>query len=130
VAALGETLTEPDAAVPVVVTVTVADADFVASACEVAVTFTCGGFGTVAGAVYMPELVIVPPDAPPATLQVTAVFDAPVTVAVNCSVFPMPTLVAGGATETSTVGVLFDVAAQPDNKTDMQPRAIRTEQRM
>ena len=30
--------------------VTVALADFVVSACEVAVTVTCGGFGTVAGA--------------------------------------------------------------------------------
>jgi hypothetical protein len=32
-------------------TVTVADADLVASACAVAVTVTVGGFGTVAGAV-------------------------------------------------------------------------------
>src|ERR1700687_5847021 len=48
VAALGDTLTELEEAV---VTVTVADVDFVESACEVAVTVTCGGFGTVAGAV-------------------------------------------------------------------------------
>jgi hypothetical protein len=49
VAAVGATVTEP--ATAAVVTVTVADADFVVSAWEVAVTVTCGGLGTVAGAV-------------------------------------------------------------------------------
>jgi hypothetical protein len=39
-----------ETAIPVT-TVTVAVADFVESACEVAVTLTVGGFGTVAGAV-------------------------------------------------------------------------------
>src|SRR4029077_18021137 len=66
VAALGTTLTEVD--IPDV-TITVAGEDFVESACEVAVTVTCAGFGTVAGAVYSPELEMVPLAAPPATLQ-------------------------------------------------------------
>jgi hypothetical protein len=48
-AAFGATLTEPEDVA--VVTVTVADPDFVLSAWEVAVTVTCEGFGTVAGAV-------------------------------------------------------------------------------
>jgi hypothetical protein len=49
VAALGDTIREPVALA--VVIVTVADADFVLSACEVAVTVACGGFGIVVGAV-------------------------------------------------------------------------------
>jgi hypothetical protein len=48
-AALGETLTVLEATAGA--TVTVAAPDFVLSACELAVTVTCGGFGTVAGAV-------------------------------------------------------------------------------
>jgi hypothetical protein len=48
-AAAGVTLTEAEATAAVVVTV--ADPDFVLSACDVAVTVTCGGLGTVAGAV-------------------------------------------------------------------------------
>jgi len=48
-AALGDTLTELEEAA--VVTVTVAEPDFVLSACKAAFTVTCGGFGTVADAV-------------------------------------------------------------------------------
>jgi len=47
--ALGETLTV--LATAAVVTVSVAEPVLVLSFCEVAVTVTCGGFGTVAGAV-------------------------------------------------------------------------------
>jgi hypothetical protein len=47
--ALGDTLTE--LATAAVVTVTVAEPVFELSFCEVAVTVTCGGFGTVVGAV-------------------------------------------------------------------------------
>jgi len=119
VAALGATLTEVDIQD---VTVTVAGDDFVESACEVAVTVTCAGFGTVAGAVYSPALEIVPLAAPPATLQVTAVFDVPVTVALNCCVLPTGTLAAVGATEMVTMAVLLDVPAQPASKTAAQPR--------
>ena len=124
---------ELEAAAALVVTVTVADADFVASACAVAVTFTCEAFGAVAGAVYKPEFVMAPSDAPPATLQVTMLFDVPVTVPVNCCVFPMATLAVVGTTETETgtAAVLSDLAAQPhQRKTERQPTAPRTERRM
>jgi hypothetical protein len=73
------------------VTVTLADADFVMSACDTAVTVTVAGLGTAEGAVYSPEEVIVPtvefPPVTPFTCQVTAVLEVPVTVAVNCCVF-------------------------------------------
>jgi hypothetical protein len=65
-----------------VVTVTVADADFVVSAILVAFTVYVPA---LLGAVYNPELVTVPPVA----LQVTAVFVLPVTAAVNCWVLPV-----------------------------------------
>jgi hypothetical protein len=59
----------------------------VESAAETAVTVTTAGEGTVIGAVYMPVLEIMPtvalPPATPLTLQFTAVFEDPVTVAVN-----------------------------------------------
>ena len=68
--------------------VTVAEADFVESATEVAVTFTCAGLGTVAGAVYDPLDDTVPhavPEHPaPFTVQVTAVLDVFTTDAENC----------------------------------------------
>jgi hypothetical protein len=68
--------------------VTVSEADFVLSAFDVAVTVTCAGLGTVAGAVKRPLEEIVPqllPEQPlPLTLQVTAVFEVPPTDAVNC----------------------------------------------
>lgn len=73
--------------------VTDADADFVVSACEVTMTLTFAGLGTVAGAVYRPVLVTVPQADPvqpaPATDHVTPVFDVFVTVAVNCCVLPV-----------------------------------------
>src|SRR6266446_4662078 len=110
-------------------TVTDADADFVASACAVAVTVTCAGFGTVAGAVYSPLLEMVPLEAPPAMLHVTAVFDVPVTVAVNCCVLPAATLTAIGATEIVAV-VLLDVPAQPENRTAAQAKLRNKRRRM
>jgi len=64
----------------------------VVSAWETAVTVTVAGFGTVLGAVYKPPVVIVPtvafPPATPFTCQFTAIFVVPVTVAVNCCVWP------------------------------------------
>ena len=92
VAELGLTATTP---VVCDVTVTVAEADFVGSATDVAVTVTFGMAGTVAGAVYVegaPPAVlagaIVPHPgehaAPPCErVQVTFVLLVPVTVAVN-----------------------------------------------
>jgi hypothetical protein len=65
-----------------------AEDDFVESATEVAVTVARAGLGTVAGAVYRPEEVIVPQEPEtqpiPVTVQLTLVFELPVTDAVNC----------------------------------------------
>ena len=62
---------------------------------------TLAGLGTVAGAVYKPELEIVPkvafPPATPFTLQLAAVFDEPITVAVNFLVVEMGTAALAGA---------------------------------
>lgn len=69
-------------------TVTVAVADLVGSATEVAVTAKNGGVGGTGGAVYNPEVLIVPHVVPaqpaPVIVQFTDVFAEPVTVAVNC----------------------------------------------
>ena len=83
----GDTVTETGGR-----TVTEAVADFVGSATEVAVTNTCGGLGTVDGAVYSPLAdmfpQLAPEQPPPAMLHNTAVFIVPVTVAVNCLCVP------------------------------------------
>jgi hypothetical protein len=67
---------------------TEAEADFVESATEVAVTVARAGLGIVAGAVYNPVEVIVPHDPAtqpiPETDHVTPVLELPVTFAVNC----------------------------------------------
>jgi hypothetical protein len=68
--------------------VRVADADLVGSATLVTVTVTVTVDGTLAGARYTPLFEIVPQDAPvqaePLSNQVTAAFEFPVTVPVNC----------------------------------------------
>src|SRR5882757_4772451 len=93
------------------VTVTWAEADFVASAWDTAVTVTVAGFGTTAGAVYRPALDIVPtvglPPVTPLTCQVTAVLLVFCTVAANCCVPPAPTVADTGeiVTLTTTGGV-------------------------
>jgi hypothetical protein len=81
-------------------TVTVAEPDLVGSACEVAITVTFAGFGTIAGAVYTPADEIVPLLAPPLTLQVTAVFVVRVTVAVKVNVLLTATVLCGALTVT------------------------------
>jgi len=67
---------------------TVAEADFVGAATEVAVTVACAGLGMTTGAVYKPPEVIVPQAVPPHpapdTVQFTAPFELPVTTAENC----------------------------------------------
>jgi hypothetical protein len=86
--------------------------------------------GTAAGAVYCPALEMVPFEAPPATFQVTAVFDVPLTVAVNGCVLPTFTLAVAGATEIVMAGLLLvDVLAQPRNKTHTQLRAVKKDAR-
>src|SRR5436190_1971488 len=98
------------------VMVTCAEADFVGSAWDTAVTVTMAGFGTTAGAVYRPELDIVPtvalPPVTPLTCQVTAVLLVFCTVAVNCCVPPAPTVADTGeiVTRTTAVGVMVTCA--------------------
>lgn len=69
---------------------------------------TLFGFGRLAGAVYMPEELIVPlAELPPATLltcQVTDWLDVPLTLAVNDRVPPIRTFAEPGETETLTPG--------------------------
>lgn len=129
-AVLGDTLTvlAPVAAV----TVTLADPNFVESACETAVTLTVAGFGTAAGAVYIPPLEMVPLEAPPLTLQVTAVFDVPVTVAVNCCALPVATVAVAGTTETAIVvlGVWLAVPAQPHSAKPAKPKTSKERRRI
>src|SRR2546423_886466 len=116
VADTGEIVTRTTA---VGVMVTCAEADFVGSACDTAVTVTVAGFGTTAGAVYRPELDIVPtvalPPVTPLTCQVTAVLLVFSTVAVNCCVPPAPTVADTGEIVTRTgMGVrVVDAPAQP-----------------
>ena len=65
----------------------------------------------VLGAVYKPELEMVPPVA----LQVTAVFVVPLTVAVNCCIVPVCTEVELGLTATMTgAGALTVTVAEAD----------------
>jgi|SRR5271157_464630 len=102
-AVVGETCTTTGGKI-----VTVTDADLVVSAFAVAVTVTCAGFGTAAGAVNRPLDEIAPQVAPeqptPLRLHVTAVFVVPVTVAVNCCVFPATTCAVIGEMLTTTGG--------------------------
>src|SRR6266513_2927619 len=101
------------------VMVTCAEADFVGSAWDTAATVTMAGFGTTAGAVYRPELDIVPtvalPPVTPLTCQVTAVLLVFSTVAVNCCVPPAPTVADTGeiVTRTTAAGVMV-TCAEPD----------------
>jgi hypothetical protein len=90
--------------------VTTAEADFVESACATAVTVTVAGVGMADGAVYRPNVEIVPtvafPPATPFTCQVTAVFVAFVTVALNCWVSVVVTVGVVGVTVTATAGIV------------------------
>jgi len=90
------------------VIVSVAEAERVESANDMAVTLTVAGDGNVAGAVYTPAVEIVPTVAlPPAivlTCQVTCVLSVSPTVAVKDCVLPLPAcrLPLAGDTETVT----------------------------
>jgi hypothetical protein len=67
---------------------------------------TVAGFGKSLGAVKSPALDMVPtielPPGTPLTLQVTTIFDVPVTVAVSCCVLPSNTLEIDDETITVT----------------------------
>lgn len=71
-------------------------------------TVTVGGEGGIAGAVYTPEEETIPnvelPPAMPFTVQATAVFEVPVTVAVNCWIWPTWTEAIVGVIDTDTTG--------------------------
>ena len=83
---------------------------------------TFDGEGKDCGAVYRPEEEIVPvtefPPATPLTLQFTALELAPVTVAVNCCVWPSGMDAVAGCTVTVTFGGGFTeeefVSPQPE----------------
>ena len=68
--------------------VIVAEADCEASICAEAFTVMVAGDGMAGGAVYKPLVLILPQADPmqpdPLTLQLTAVFELPVTIASNC----------------------------------------------
>jgi hypothetical protein len=99
------------------ITVVWAEADLVESAAETAVTVTTAGAGTVIGAVYTPDVEIMPsvalPPATPLTLQFTDVFDEPVTAAVNVWVMPVCTLADVGVIDMAT-GVVIVTCADED----------------
>jgi hypothetical protein len=108
-AGFGETPTETAA-----ITVTLADAERVVSATEVAVTVT-EPLGMVVGAVYRPEAVMVPtvelPPDTPLTLQVTPLLcESLEIVAVNCCVSETFTVADVGETETPIGAVMMIVA--------------------
>src|SRR5579872_5983174 len=92
------------------------------------------GDGKDCGAVYSPEEEIVPltefPPATPLTLQFTPLELAPVTVAVNCCVWPSGTDAVAGCTVTVTFGGGFDeeelVSPQPEM--NATPAAIAAQQ--
>ena len=86
--------------------VTVAVADFVASAVDVAFTVAVVWLATDAGAVYKPEVDSVPT---PVSAQATAVLAEPVTVAVNCWVLPPFSVADSGEILTAT-GLIVTVA--------------------
>ncbi len=87
--------------------VTLAAEDFVVSACETAETDTVEP-GAIAGVVYRPVASIVPlvelPPAVPFTSQFTLVFVVPVTVALNCWVWPVNSIAEVGLICTLTTG--------------------------
>jgi hypothetical protein len=90
-------------------TVTIAEANLLGSATEVAVTVIVRELATVAGAVYLPLPPIIPQLSPvqpvPETLQVRAWFASlGVTVAVNCSTPPGCTVTLAGETVTAVAG--------------------------
>src|SRR6266540_1385266 len=100
-------------ATPPLVTVTAAFADLVVSALLVAVTVCVPA---VAGAVYRPLPEMAPtvefPPLMPSTDQLTVLFEAPVTVAVNCCVVFVGTLALVGEMEIATCACTEAVAVK------------------
>lgn len=117
---VGETLTKTG---PEMVTRAVPDFDGFAT--DVALTVTCAGEGADVGAVKRPVVEIVPQAAPvqpaPLTLHVTAVLDAPFTVALNCWCAPTRTFAVAGETATTSgaTTVTWAVADRVGSATDV-----------
>jgi hypothetical protein len=105
------------------VKVTVAVAVFELSATLVAVMVTDAGSGSVAGAVYRPESLIVPELAPPLSDQVTDVLEAFWTVAVNCWVWPVSTVAEVGEMEILTAGAGLFAFDPPQATKEMANKA-------
>src|SRR5690242_10267604 len=86
--------------------VTSAVADFVASACDTAVTFTVGGVGSLMGAVYTPNTLMVPslvlPPGVLLTCHVTETFEVLVTAALNVCDAPGDSVTVFGETLIAT----------------------------
>jgi hypothetical protein len=99
VALVGMTLSKTEKAATIV---SPAEADLVGSATLVAFTVTVADEGALAGVTYSPLLEIVPHAAPvqpvPLTVQITVVFDVPVTFPINCRLFPTITVALFGFT--------------------------------
>jgi hypothetical protein len=94
------------ASLPAEITTTLAEAVFVESACDLAVTVAVAGLGIVFGAVYSPEVSILPkvafPPVIPFTCQVTAWFVVPLTVAMKGCLAPTSTVACVGDIKTRT----------------------------
>jgi hypothetical protein len=98
------------------VSFTVALFDLLVSATLVAFTVTVCACWIVPGAVYNPSEVSVP-TAPEPSVQVTAVFVAPLTVALNCWDLPPVRLTLLGVTEILTVAFAEPASTQHVTKT-------------
>ena len=106
-----------------------AEADLVESATDVAVTVASPGVGIVAGAVYSPVEVMEPHEPAtqpiPETDQVTAVFELPVIVAVNCC-FPFTDsveLIGVRATVTPAEVRMVTVAVPTSERSERERRS-------
>jgi hypothetical protein len=102
--------------------VAVAEPDFVASACEIALMVTVGGTGTILGAVYVTGFALtlfsVPQAFPlhpsPESVHVTAGFELLETVAVNWAFCPARTFAVDGVIVTRIEGEVIVTKAEPD----------------
>ena len=90
---------------------TVAEAEELVIACEVAFTTTVAGLGRLAGAVYTPAVLTVPqllPEHPePLTDHVTALLVVPVTLTMNACCVPTATIALVGEMETTTGAMII-----------------------
>src|SRR5512135_1450395 len=97
--------------------VTRAVADLVGSACEIAFTFTVGGVGSVAGATYTPNVLMVPtlllPPFRLLTCQVTVVFVVLMTVALKTCDDPGESVTVLGDTLIPIAGVGVEPPPHP-----------------